>query len=178
MLCYHNINDLFQHLGSGEFGIVYKGYIKPHETKLYAIKTLAPFKEAFEENFIKEAQIMRRFSSPHVVKLIGYCTKSRPLLVVMEYMMHGDLKKFLQRNRPTEVLDNFNAAAQKGSYTTVAKTALHPIRPVHQMAVEIADGMLYLEDIKFIHCDLACRNLMVHESYIIKIGGSTYICTY
>ena len=158
-------------LGSGEFGIVYKGYIRPHEEKLYAIKTLAPFKEAYEENFIKEAQIMRRFNAPHVVKLIGYCTKARPLLVVMEYMMHGDLKKFLQRNRPIENNENCNVAAQKGSYTTVARTVLHPIRPFHQMAIEIADGMLYLEDIKFIHCDLACRNLMVNENYTIKIGG-------
>jgi len=159
-------------LGSGEFGIVYKGYIKPNDEMLYAIKTLAPFKEAFEENFIKEAQIMRRFNAPHVVKLIGYCTKTRPLLVVMEYMMHGDLKKFLQRNRPFEAHDEKSTTTQKGSYTTVTKTILHPIRPVHQMAIEIADGMLYLEDIKFIHCDLACRNLMVHENYTLKIGGS------
>jgi serine/threonine protein kinase len=118
---------------------------------------------------------MRSFNAPHVVKLIGYCTKTRPLLVVMEYMLHGDLKKFLQRNRPpTEVHDEKNATIQKGSYTTVAKTILHQIRPVHQMAIEIADGMLYLEDMKFIHCDLACRNLMVHENYIIKIGGNLF----
>ncbi|CAH1718245.1 unnamed protein product [Chironomus riparius] len=157
-------------LGSGEFGVVYKGYIRPNEEKFYAIKTLAPFKEAFEDNFKKEAQIMRRFNAPHVVKLIGYCTKERPLLVVMEYMMHGDLKKFLQRNRPIEIHDKSDVPTQKGSYTTVAKAVLHPIRPVHQMAIEIADGMLYLEDIKFIHCDLACRNLMVNENYTIKIG--------
>ncbi|XP_070492788.1 uncharacterized protein [Chironomus tepperi] len=157
-------------LGSGEFGIVYKGYIKPCEEKFYAIKTLAPFKEAFEENFVKEAKIMRRFNAPHVVKLIGYCTKERPLLVIMEYMMHGDLKKFLQRNRPIDIHEQINPTIQKGNYSTATKTMLHPIRSVHQMAVEIADGMFYLEDIKFIHCDLACRNLMVHENYTIKIG--------
>jgi serine/threonine protein kinase len=31
-------------------------------------------------------------------------------------------------------------------------------------------GMAYLESIQFIHCDLAARNCMVHESYTIKIG--------
>jgi hypothetical protein len=155
-------------IGSGDFGKIFLGYIRPNNEKLVAIKTLVDTLETNEECFKQEAQIMRNFDAHHVIKLIGYSMEQKPLMVVMELMKYGDLKRFLQKNRPSKETENSDCDS---TYTNAPINSSIKIRSVVEMAIEICDGMKYLEDQKFIHCDLACRNCMVHENFTIKIGG-------
>ncbi|XP_017262483.1 insulin receptor b [Kryptolebias marmoratus] len=153
---------LLRELGQGSFGMVYEGIaqdiVKGEPETRVAIKTVnesASLRERIE--FLNEASVMKAFSCHHVVRLLGVVSKGQPTLVVMELMIHGDLKSYLRSLRP----DSENNPT--GSPPPTLKDML-------QMAAEIADGMAYLNAKKFVHRDLAARNCMVAEDFTVKIG--------
>lgn len=86
----------------------------------------------------------------------------------MEYLINGDLKNYLIANRPGEAPIN-------QAYTVLNKKK---VRPVHEMAIEIADGMAYLIDKGIIHNDLAARNCLLDQDLTVKIGGKNLTSKY
>ncbi|XP_050314693.1 insulin-like receptor isoform X2 [Anthonomus grandis grandis] len=150
--------ELIKELGQGSFGMVWEGFA--HDLKdmpgvvKCAIKTANEHSTSRERiDFLNEASVMKAFNTTHVVKLLGVVSQHQPALVIMELMVNGDLKTYLRKHRPEDVGDR-------------APT----LKQILRMAVEIADGMAYLEGKKFVHRDLAARNCMVAEDLTVKIG--------
>ncbi|XP_055536181.1 proto-oncogene tyrosine-protein kinase ROS isoform X2 [Wyeomyia smithii] len=148
-------------LGSGAFGEVYEGIVKGVgdgvETRV-AIKTLR--KGATEQEkaeFLQEAHLMSNFKHKHILKLIGICLDLDSLYIIMELMRGGDLLSYLRSNRPTP-----------GNPSPL--TLLDLIT----MCVDVATGCRYLEEMHFVHRDLACRNCLVSspdpKERVVKIG--------
>lgn len=84
---------------SGEFGEVYKGRLKlPGKREIYvAIKTLkAGYSEKQRRDFLSEASIMGQFDHPNIIRLEGVVTKSRPVMIITEFMENGALDSFLR----------------------------------------------------------------------------------
>ncbi|CAG2239090.1 CD220 [Mytilus edulis] len=150
---------LLRELGQGSFGMVWEGLTKDlvenGKEALVAVKTVNEKADYHQRGaFLKEASIMKGFKCHHVVQLLGIVSQSQPALVIMELMTNGDLKNYLRMRRP----DNEEGLVPPA------------LQQIWQMAGEIADGMAYLSDKKFVHRDLAARNCMVAEDLTVKIG--------
>lgn len=62
-----------------------------------AIKTLkAGYVEKQRRDFLSEASIMGQFDHPNIIRLEGVVTKSRPVMIVTEFMENGALDSFLR----------------------------------------------------------------------------------
>uniref|UniRef100_A0A8B9RFC6 Receptor protein-tyrosine kinase n=1 Tax=Astyanax mexicanus TaxID=7994 RepID=A0A8B9RFC6_ASTMX len=136
-------------LGAGAFGTVYKGIWVPEGETVkipVAIKILneATGPKANVE-FMDEALIMASMEHPHLVRLLGVCL-SPTIQLVTQLMPHGCLLDYVHEHK-----DNI------GSQLLL------------NWCVQIAKGMMYLEERRLVHRDLAARNVLVKSPNHIKI---------
>lgn len=99
-------------LPQGEFGEVYKGRLKlPGKREIYvAIKTLkSGYVEKQRRDFLSEASIMGQFDHPNIIRLEGVVTKSRPVMIVTEFMENGALDSFLRVSEHMNALSSFSS---------------------------------------------------------------------
>ncbi|RXM32327.1 BDNF/NT-3 growth factors receptor [Acipenser ruthenus] len=103
----HNI-VLKRELGEGAFGKVFLAEcynLCPDQDKiLVAVKALKEASENARKDFHREAELLTNLQHEHIVKFYGVCVEGDPLIMVFEYMMHGDLNKFLRAHGPDAVL--------------------------------------------------------------------------
>ncbi|XP_027023082.1 neurotrophic tyrosine kinase, receptor, type 2a [Tachysurus fulvidraco] len=162
----HNI-VLKRELGEGAFGKVflaecYNLNLSPDQDKLLvAVKTLKEASENARKDFHREAELLTNLQHDHIVTFYGVCVESDPLIMVFEYMKHGDLNKFLRAHGPDAVLMADGQVQQQADLTQ--SQMLH-------IAQQIAAGMVYLASQHFVHRDLATRNCLVGENLLVKIG--------
>ncbi|CAB4014881.1 ephrin type-A receptor 5 isoform X5, partial [Paramuricea clavata] len=137
-------------IGGGEFGDVYKGELTGSNGKKIqiAVKTLKhDASSKSSRDFMLEASVMAQFDYPNVVKMEGVITKTKPRMIVIEYMSNGSLDNYLKNN--------------DGMLTRLQLLG---------MARDVAAGMNYLAEIKFVHRDLAARNVLVNDAMLCKIS--------
>ncbi|XP_019333642.1 BDNF/NT-3 growth factors receptor isoform X2 [Alligator mississippiensis] len=158
----HNI-VLKRELGEGAFGKVFLAEcynLCPEQDKiLVAVKTLKDASDNARKDFHREAELLTNLQHEHIVKFYGVCIEGDPLIMVFEYMKHGDLNKFLRAHGPDAVL---MAEGNRPAELTQSQM-LH-------IAQQIAAGMVYLASQHFVHRDLATRNCLVGENLLVKIG--------
>ncbi|KAF5278624.1 hypothetical protein FQA39_LY00666 [Lamprigera yunnana] len=153
---------LMKFLGSGAFGEVFEGKarnITNDESEInVAIKTLRKGASDTEKcEFLQEAQLMSHFKHEHILQLLGVCLDNDPQFIIMELMQGGDLLTYLRSSR--------NPMTNTPSLT---------LKELIKMCVDVSKGCRYLEEMHFVHRDLACRNCLVSsmdpEYRIVKIG--------
>nr|XP_046217658.1 protein tyrosine kinase 2aa isoform X5 [Oncorhynchus gorbuscha] len=141
--------ELGRCIGEGQFGDVHQGvYNSPENPTLnVAIKTCKNCtSDSVREKFLQEALTMRQFDHPHIVKLIGVITEN-PVWIIMELCTMGELRSFLQVRK----------------YNLDLSTL---ILFSHQLSTALA----YLESKRFVHRDIAARNVLVSSTDCVMLG--------
>nr|XP_046222434.1 ephrin type-A receptor 3 isoform X2 [Oncorhynchus gorbuscha] len=137
-------------VGAGEFGEVCSGRLRlPSKKEIcVAIKTLkAGYTDKQRRDFLSEASIMGQFDHPNIIRLEGVVTRSKPVMIVTEYMENGSLDSFLKKH--------------DAQFTGIQLVG---------MLRGIASGMRYLSDMGYVHRDLAARNILVNSNLVCKVS--------
>ncbi|XP_015113268.1 focal adhesion kinase 1 isoform X5 [Diachasma alloeum] len=141
--------ELGEIIGEGQFGNVHKGSYKARDGQItaVAVKTCKVDADlATAEKFLEEAYIMQQFEHPYIIRLIGVCSEA-PIWLVMELARLGEMRAYLQSNKHRLDL------ATLLLYTFQLSTALS-----------------YLECKKFVHRDIAARNVLVSSHTCVKLA--------
>ncbi|KAG6452738.1 epidermal growth factor receptor isoform X2 [Manduca sexta] len=142
---------LHNELGNGSFGVVKRGEWKISEqgqTVPVAVKVLKA--DAFAtpgiyDDFRREVEAMHSLKHANLIKLHGVVF--HPLMMVCELAPMGALLDYIR--------------AQNGKVS---------LNYISKWSTQVAAGMAHLEKNRFLHRDLACRNILLSTLDLVKIG--------
>lgn len=144
-------------LGKGHFGEVFKGRWEGGGGVLVAMKTLkfpknitGKTREKYQNDFVREAKLLRDLSHPNIVTFYGIHDNGRKdeekkQYMITEFMDQGSLLDFLKRSKKIKL----------------------NIGDKIRIAIDICKGMKYLHSSNIRHGDLAARNILLEK----KQGG-------
>ncbi|XP_027471132.1 muscle, skeletal receptor tyrosine-protein kinase isoform X5 [Zalophus californianus] len=162
-------------IGEGAFGRVFQARapgLLPYEPfTMVAVKMLKEEASAdMQADFQREAALMAEFDNPNIVKLLGVCAVGKPMCLLFEYMAYGDLNEFLRSMAPQSGC-SLSHGDQSGR-AQASSPAPPPLSCAEQLCIarQVAAGMAYLSERKFVHRDLATRNCLVGENMVVKIA--------
>ncbi|XP_032062031.1 muscle, skeletal receptor tyrosine-protein kinase isoform X2 [Aythya fuligula] len=161
-------------IGEGAFGRVFQARapgLLPYEPfTMVAVKMLKEEASAdMQADFQREAALMAEFDNPNIVKLLGVCAVGKPMCLLFEYMAYGDLNEYLRDRSPRNLC---SLAQQGGLEARVCLPGPLALCCTSQLCIakQVAAGMAYLSERKFVHRDLATRNCLVGENMVVKIA--------
>lgn len=139
--------EIGKKLGKGKFGRVY--CVKHKKTGFICALKAMEKKEIIQYNiqkqFRREVEIQASLNHPNLTKLYGYFHDEKRVYLVMEYLVNGELYRYLKQNGP------FNDSL--ASYY------------VYQMA----DALDYMHKSNILHRDIKPENILIGFHNIVKL---------
>ncbi|KAM1471600.1 hypothetical protein ACFX14_042068 [Malus domestica] len=136
-------------VGSGGFGMVYKGVLKDN-TKV-AVKRGVPGSRQGLPEFQTEITVLSQIRHHHLVSLVGYCEEQSEMILVYEYVEKGPLKKHL-----------YGSGFPPLSWKQRLEICIGSARGLHYLHTGFAQGI--------IHRDIKSTNILLDENYVPKVA--------
>ncbi|MEE6519069.1 hypothetical protein FKM82_030529 [Ascaphus truei] len=145
-------------LGRGEFGEVFLAKAQSVEAgvseAVVLVKSLQTRDEQMQMDFRRELDMFSKLNHANVVRLLGQCRETEPHYMILEYVDLGDLKQFLRISKSKDEKMKTLSTKQKVS-----------------LCSQVALGMEYLSNSRFVHKDLAARNCLVSAQRQVKVSA-------
>ncbi|KRY17455.1 Inactive tyrosine-protein kinase 7, partial [Trichinella patagoniensis] len=129
-------------------------------TTTVVVKSLLTKEEWVQTEFMQELELYARCDHPNVAKLLGVCASAEPILVIFDYLDYGNLKHYLQASRhyksPVSLL--------QASYPPPLTSS-----QIFSIVYQVAEAMQHISDRRFVHKDLAARNVLLSSKYFVKV---------
>ncbi|KAI5669852.1 hypothetical protein M9H77_19705 [Catharanthus roseus] len=148
-------------VGTGNFGVVYKGQLDQQGGKLVAIKVLDLTKTGVSKSFKAECNALKNIRHRNLVSLLTYCSSTDSKgndfkALIYEFMENGSLDMWLHPKTLNESrLRNLNVLSRLN------------------IAIDVASALQYLHHhcgFVIVHCDLKPSNILLDSDLTAHIG--------
>jgi len=137
---------LFEQIGEGSFGTVYRGKHNPTGFEL-AIKIVQMDADNFE-SLTSEIAVLKRCKHPNIVNYFGSCSQGDSIWILMNHNALGSVRDIIERK----------------------KSPLKE-KQVAFVCGEVLKGLAYLHNQNIIHKDLKSAHILMNESGEVSLGG-------
>ncbi|CAN6362469.1 unnamed protein product [Urochloa humidicola] len=155
-------------IGEGGFGVVYKG-VEVQSGGVIAVKKLKPILGGQDKQFKNEANLLARVNHNNIVKLIGYCDKTKERPVYDDYQQKYIVAEVQEKLLCYEYLSN-------GSLDNIIFDQSFGLdwHNRYKIVVGICHGLHYLhgglDNTPIIHMDLKPSNILLDDTMQPKIA--------